>query len=176
MAYGTELALGIDFDRARPILTREGIVDVAGIETRDGWEDALDAANQKLAGRLLEVHRQVLADRFGHAEVTAANGGSPLIVTTVDGRRQEVWPFQFGYVGDVGEFGHSWPQMYRVGVSLVTRYWPTWLDVHHRHGGSGLPVILDAATMQLVDQARDALATVIPELADGVLVVSPQWY
>ena len=57
------------------------------------------------------------------------------------------------------------------GISILSRYFPVWVDWREVSGGSNDPVIFNRETLGMANSARSAIETVIPEIRTAPLAV-----
>ena len=137
----------------------------------DGYNYELAGAAQRQVGsELARIHTRLLA-RFGAVAVhpPSIGGGAQAVVTMPGGRVQRFEPFRVGMFGtDGGPFCF--------GISLWSRYWPTWLDWEHPHGGSGADFTIAKETLGLIEEARAGIAEVLPFAAGAKIAVVWQSY
>ncbi len=88
-------------------------------------------------------------------------------------RQTVVWSLEVDY--DPVEMGDE-PKDAIVGVSLVSRYFPVFLDWDQEHGGSGTVISLTPITMDQIAVARKHIAKVLPFINDAPITVKERHY
>jgi len=173
MAIGTELILELDIETVHRIAGE----DVQPKEDHeDEWEylaDLVMTANSKVETELQQAHLALARERFdsdawlGQAPNTP---GARYIVTETPEGKRELSPFAISTFGDEDN-----PHEY-MGISIYSRYFPTWLDWRYEYGGSGTSIKFDAESMEMIDEARSAIGEIIPEVLDAEIVIVQQFY
>lgn len=166
MAYGTELVFELDDATLIRLANQNPEHQPADSDLPDDEAryDLIYAAGDVVKEQLAAVHSQLLRSRFGDIRRTGIRGGAGtdyLTVTTPEGDRT------FGTF-TISEFGDE-DERQIAGISVWSRYVPTWADWRHPYGGSGAPIRFDTELHTMIEQARTAIATVIPEVENAPL-------
>lgn len=144
-------------------------VNSGGTEDPEEYKDMiLNLAGSAVDDRLAEIHRELCAARFGEPVLVNKYGYERLVYSTSVGPR-ELSSFGIQSYGYEGE-GMEW-----VGIGMTSRYSPQWTDWREAHGGSG-HFRLDAEAMEMIEEARAAIAEVIPEIKDAPCTAAPNFY
>lgn len=154
MPYGNELFLGFSGNDILPAAEALGLtIDWEGnpplgpSELVADIDKRLDGAYVKCLG-MFDFFTDIQS-QDGHYHVQ-----TPL------GRRDMVpWKLELAY--DPYECGDETADAV-LGVSLISRYFPTYLDWKDPHGGSGATLYLDATNMQMIDRARGWIVHAMP--------------
>lgn len=174
MAYGSELYVAVPLDSIPALAASCGV----------GWDGSAAPESEEftfqvedLAAALTPAVRaaqlEVIRARFDPA--AAPDRGGFVAAATPAGMRR-FGPWEFEVDGDPVELGDRWPDDFAAGVSVWSRYFPAFADWRHPHGGSGAPITLAGETLEMFDQARDALAGRIPLFARAVPTVKFRHY
>lgn len=172
MAYGHEVMFILDRSDVRNYAIRYIAKHGADDETRElisgGYEDdpnewdavACGLMNSLIEDDLRQVHLDLVKAFFDETATLSVEHGLAHISAVTGSGRLEFRAFSVEPAGDEDE-----PQT--LGISLLSRYRPTWLDWRDEHGGSAGPVILTDEMTALIASARKALVPVVPEIADA---------
>lgn len=187
MPQSTELILELKWDTVRRIA--QEFLDTADQEKlkSDGWDIAflksdgsedpdehkmmmIDMAGMAVNNRLADIHLDLCQKRWSGARVgkDADYGFRSTLIDTPEGKR-EMSCF------DLAPFGYEDEPYELVGIGMTARYYPTWIDWRDPHGGSG-SFRLDAEAMEMIEEARAAIAEVIPEIKDAPCTAAPNFY
>lgn len=127
----------------------------------------VDLAAERLGAPLATVHARLVRARFDPAAFASDIHGAPgrgyLTARTPAGRRTFA-PFR------LCEFGRPGGAAPVAGVPLCGGYLPTWVDWRHEAGASAV-LALREDTLAMIDEARRALAAVIPQIADAATLL-----
>jgi hypothetical protein len=168
MAYGYEIVLALSDDDLDTL--------VPGFEPEDD-EDENDVRRELISAippavreGLTAAHRTVLQARFGTVTSEESYGLVDLAAETPAGPRTfSGWSIEC--------FGPEDAPAAVVGVSLYGRYQPNWLDWRHAAGGSDAAYAIDSPeAVEMISEARQALAAVVPAFANAPLTVVLQHY
>lgn len=172
MAYGHEVMFILDRSDVRNYAICYIAEHGADDETRElisgGYEDdpnewdavACGLMNSLIEDDLRQVHLDLVKAFFDETATLSVEHGLAHISAVTGSGRLEFRAFSVEPAGDEDE-----PQT--LGISLLSRYRPTWLDWRDEHGGSAGPVILTDEMTALIASARKALVPVVPEIADA---------
>jgi hypothetical protein len=131
-------------------------------EARSEWKYTVSGfAGVQVDEQLRQVHLRLIRARF---DPSAYLGQDRYILANTPRGPREFSPFSIGGAGDEDE-----PPTY--GISIVSRYFPVWVDWAHSSGGSHVPIVLNEPVMEMADEARSAIAEVIPEIATAPLAI-----
>lgn len=168
MAYGHELFIGFrGKEKIDEIAERLGIKINFGPLSVDGPpefdpQSALDEINNKLEKvwhtAITGLGIEVLRPADTHSRYL-----NYFVVRTPTGLR-EMSPWHLGFDYDPHEMGDS-PEDAIFGVSLISRYRPTFLDWDERHGGSGGIISINSTTIVNIAIARKNIEIVLPSFA-----------
>lgn len=141
------------------------------------------ADNAALNARLEQAQRDAFAEMgmklINPANIKKTNGRSCdadyLYVEGLDGKVRQTchWGLEVDY--DPHEMGHEKEDML-IGVSLISRYFPVFLDWDKDHGGSGDTVILTPELLKSIEIARKHLSKVLPFIQDAPIVFRERFY
>lgn len=182
MAYGNELMFVLDW----PVLTRlarehvnqtprpehvsdDGIefvnTDYLALDNDDDRSEwcyiVSSDANARVEKQLADVHLQLVRSHF---DLEARFGDNDYILANTGAGPREFSTFNIAASGP-----EDGPLTY--GISILSRYFPVWVDWRTTHGGSNDPVILNVETLEMAELARAAIRPVIPEIKDAPLGV-----
>jgi len=180
MALGTELFLAVT--------GREQIDKVlADLHLTYDWDsrefgpaDVLDSINERLA----TAHKKSLLDlgleivdpsRLKRSDGQKVEAGNYLFVKGTDGIIRETDRFILDVYYDPHEMGEE-PEHAVLGVSLISRYFPVYLDWQKEHGGSGDPISLTPDVLRQIAIARGHISTVLPFIADAPIAIKELHY
>jgi hypothetical protein len=121
----------------------------------DKTEDALRAAHLELIRRKFDPKATFNRDRY-------------IVANTPEGRR-EFSTFS------VGQFAMEDDESPAVGIAIADRYFPVWADWRDPHGTSG-DFTFDAELLEMIEEARQAIAEVIPEVKTAAVQTKLCWY
>lgn len=166
MGYGTELIFALDRPTIHKYLQDGTAIprDPAALEAFYEY-DAVESIDPAIQTLLAAVHEQLVKQHIDpNAQFVTRSFGPPsLQVTHAKLTKPHVLtPFAIESFGD-----EEGPRT--LGITLFSRYFPTWVDWREPHGGSGNPIILDAETLRMVELARNAIAPILPEIVDAPL-------
>jgi len=181
MAYGSELYLGLVGEQ----LTMDVLKSI-GLQyiKEKGYEFGYLSEDKSLHNRLKQAHYDALTER-GLTVIDPSgvlDRGNPMkpddhyvYVQGTDGvvRKTCVWGLEVDY--DPREMGHTKDDML-VGVSLISRYFPVFLDWDKEHGGSGDTISLTPDVLKNIEIARKHLAKVLPFIAQAPIVFRERHY
>jgi hypothetical protein len=175
VAYGNEGALLLRWDEAEALARRLGVTwePPNGHARADFWEQIVGGLGAELEPVLRETHIELLTDRCG--EVTQSDNGRHLLVSH-NGEQRLVTPFYLELFGDDDCLSHLWPEEHAVGVVLLSRSYPVWVDLDHPRGGSTRAVVCGPETSALIEQARTAISARVPEFRDAPFALVPTCY
>ena len=182
MAYGSELYLGmIGIKETQDTLKSLGLgfdVEQYGYFIHD------NPASKAIRGALKIAHKDALEER-GLKIIPASSlncGGKSVkadphyvYVQGLDGvvRQTCVWGLEVDY--DPMEMGHR-PDDVLVGVSLISRYFPVYLDWDKEHGGSGDGIALTMNVLKDIEIARKHIEKVLPFIKTAPIVFRERHY
>jgi hypothetical protein len=176
MAYGGELFLGmVGEEPTMQILASMGL----SYERFEG----LGIENTPLAAALKQAHREALEElglKVHEASAVKRSDGRAcdegyVYVEGPDGkvRQTSIWDLEVDY--DPDEMGHEKEDML-VGVSLISRYFPVFLDWDKDSGGSGDTISLTPDVLNKIEIARKHLSKVLPFIQDAPIVFRERHY
>ncbi len=196
MAYGTELILGFGYPKLIEVAEAIGIkITFDGDDPPEEFMDeaAMDAINTKLEKAWTKAIRDGLGltvacgmehykrggtgrealfvSLTGAALTPGTECDDPAILKSI----RQAQPFNLGLYYDPDECGDSKEDAV-FGISLITRYYPCFLDLDKPHGGSGDVVKLDKATLAKIEIARAAIVTVLPQWDHAEIIVKELHY
>lgn len=188
MAYGSELYLGVlGIEAVKVKLKALNIKTVEeGIEGYLDF-DYEDCPNfQKIQQDLVKAHRHAL-EEIGlkiidpKDIVVSIDTGRPVdtdnyfYVLGLDGviRRTNIWLLEIEY--DPFEMGHT-PIDMLLGVSLISRYNPVYLDWTKDSGGSGDDLVFSPDVMSNIEIARKHISKVLPFIEDVPMIFRQRHY
>ena len=175
MPYSNVLLLTISHEASASLARRLGAPVDAGRFTEERYRSQVEEPLHKLlAPALHAAHLEVLAAHFPDVHEARGRWGNEIVATTPAGRRT-FHPFEFYLYGDEGECGDAWPTDFLPGVSLVSRYKPTFLDWRDDVGTAG-DFVFNAETMAMIEEARTAIAARVPEFAEAIVAVKFLFY
>lgn len=174
MPYGNELFLGFSGDDIAPAVQALGLTLEWDGDPYLQPDDVRAAIDEKLDA----AYRQTLGmfDFFSEVkrEDSVSRGVGYYIVTTPLGKRtMSPWELELAY--DPHECGDE-PQDAVFGVSLISRYFPTYLDWKEPHGGSGNTIYLDGINMLMIDQARAFIVHAMPNFSAARICIKTKFY
>jgi hypothetical protein len=172
MAYGSELYLGLVGEH--PVLNT---LRSLGLEY-----DPDNGIFEKYA--LLEKAQREAFEEMGMkiidpAKIKKSNGRKLdtgyLYIEGLDGkiRQTSIWALEVDY--DPHEMGHTKDDML-IGVSLISRYFPVFLDWPKDSGGSGDTISLTPDILENIEIARKHLSKVLPFIQDAPIVFRERHY
>lgn len=174
MAYGSELYLGLVGEQ--PALDT---LKSLGLE----YDPASGLDTTTLDAKLEQAHRDALTEMgltvIDPVHIKRSDGGPPdadyLYVQGPDGKVRQTrhWTLEIDY--DPREMGHEKDDML-VGVSLISRYFPVFLDWDKDHGGSGDTVSLTPDILKNIEIARKHISKVLPFIQDAPIVFREKHY
>ncbi len=134
------LGLSVDFDSGD--VTPDESYNQISTNIKGAWREAIGELGLEIIG----------ADRWGY----------PIARTPTGNRVMTPWDLRLYY--DPDEMGDE-PEHAIFGISLITRYKPTFLDWAKEHGGSGDVITLNIDTMVKIQVARRHIEKVLPIFA-----------
>jgi hypothetical protein len=168
MAYGTELFIGFKGKEKIDEIATELNLKV-GLDGEITPENIIWATNV-----LLKKAWRDAIDEIGLEFVRAADNPRFFIVNTPSGIREMVpWDLELYY--DPDEMGEE-PEHAIFGISLISRYFPTFLDWASEHGGSGDIITLDSQTLINIQIARKHIEKVLPSFAKAEVHIKELHY
>ena len=175
MAYGSELYLGIVGEQ--PTIA---VIQSLGLEYSP--EDGL-AEDTALDAKLKKAHHDALTEMglivIDPINIKRSDGRPPdagyAYVQGLDGKVRQtcIWGLEIDY--DPREMGHTKDDIL-VGVSLVSRYFPVFLDWASEHGGSGDTISLTPDVVKNIEIARKHLSKVLPFIQNAPIVFRERHY
>jgi len=175
MAYGSELYLGVTGEQSTLTILKD-----LGLEydPTDGLAEntTLDARLEKAQHDALEEIGMEIIDPI---HISRSDGRPAdidyIYVKGLDGkiRQTGIWALEVDY--DPNEMGHEKDDML-VGVSLISRYFPVFLDWANEDGGSGESVSLTPDILKNIEIARKHLSKVLPFIQDAPIVFRERHY
>jgi hypothetical protein len=182
MAYGSELYLGyVGIQALHNTMNSMGIALKIDDDIDFADEAQIDAINE----RLKQAHRDALTEiglkiidpsRINRSDGRKVDtGGRYIFVQGLDGKIREMvqWSLEIDY--DPYEMGQTMDDVL-VGVSLVSRYFPVFLDWKEDNGGSGDTISLTPDVLATIEVARKHIAKVLPFIADAPIVFREMHY
>lgn len=177
MAYGNELYLGIVGEQ--PVLdtlkslgleySNDGILENDRFMfIEDGLKNAHRDALIEMGLEIIDPSRIIRSGRRkldeGYVYVSGPDGKV---------RQTSIWRLEVDY--DPREMGHEKSDML-IGVSLISRYFPVFLDWNKESGGSGDTISLTPDVLANIEIARKHLSPVLPFIADAPIVFRERHY
>lgn len=176
MAYGQELFLGV---MGMPAIAQA--IDGVGLawtdddgflpesrekEIQAGLKDAQKAALEELGLKLIEPEQIKGGDKLdrGYFYVQGPDG----VV-----RQTCIWGLELHY--DPDECGDT-EETAVCGVSLISRYFPVFLDWDKKHGGSGDPISLTPDALRQIEVARKHISKVLPFIGHAPITIKEKHY
>lgn len=179
MAFGSELYLGImGYESVMSMIKDLGLEysDDEGLVVTDRYKDL----QAQLAKAHTDALREMGLEVYDHTQIQRSDGSSPspnyVYVKGRDGKVREtcIWSLEVDY--DPREMGHRKEDML-VGVSLISRYFPVFLDWNKDCGGSGDTISLTPEVLENIEIARKHLAGVLPLfIAEAPIVFRERHY
>lgn len=181
MAYGSELFLGFVGEQAvDQMVSGLGLSWDTAYGDKDILEDArLNEINaqlkivhkdalEELGLKIIDRSKLVIKNNFT-GEENVAPDRDHVYIQAPDGTVHElsVWHLSLDY--DPREMGHT-PEDMLIGVSLISRYFPVFLDWMKESGGSGDTISLTPDVLANIEIARKHLAKVLPFIKDAPIV------
>jgi len=164
MAYGTELALILDRELLIKYLIPGTLDGLDGDDLEDFLAyEAIEHVDDSVGSKLISIHLDLVKTHLD-PNATVDQSGYVTVNSSEFSGSVQLSPFSIEALSD-----EDGPVTY--GISLISRYFPTWIDWKEPHGGSGDPIILDEPTLKMAELARVALSEVIPELLTAPLGV-----
>ncbi len=169
MATGTELYLAIQgMEDVNTVLADLGLIY--------DWDDGRlspEATLDAIDATLKVAHSEALTE-LGML-VSSLEDPHFVVVRGLDDvlRQTSVWTLEVDY--DPDEMGDK-PEHAIVGVSLISRYFPVFLDWNQNHGGSGEMISLTPTTLEWIAVARKHIARVLPFINDAPITVKERHY
>lgn len=193
MAYGSELYLGIVGQLpVKALLEQMGIKYTTRVTSSRGRQvDDIDLVKDEnlkhISDGLKVAHKDALEDmgleiidpsRIARSDGKAVEAYKGYVyVQGLDGvvRQTSIWNLEIDY--DPREMGHE-PQDVLLGVSLISRYFPVFLDWNKEHGGSGDPdmFVLTPDRLKTIEIARKHIAKVLPFIQDAPIIFRERHY
>lgn len=181
MAYGSELFLGFVGEQAV-----DQMVSGLGLSWDTAYGDKYileDARLNEIQSLLKIVHKDALQEMgltiIEHSKLkiknnfTGEDNVSPesdhVYVQAPDGTIHELSVWQLSLDYDPREMGHT-PEDMLIGVSLISRYFPVFLDWMKESGGSGDTISLTPDVLANIEIARKHLAKVLPFIQHAPIV------
>jgi hypothetical protein len=194
MAFGTELILGWHGrQRVEDIVTRLGftfkMVDPSSPRFSPRAdiqpESLLESINEKLERvwpKAFEVFPEFAKDNPDRLALKKATmtirtdyKRKGIAIFRGDKGLHEINPWGLFLSHDPDECGDTDEEMV-FGISLTSRYFPTFLDWKDQHGGSGCLVLFNPDTIRAIEYARSVISEVIPEITEATPLVKSFWY
>ncbi len=175
MAYGSELYLGLVGEQ----VTLDTVKSL-GLQwaARDGLSE-----DKSLQDKLRRAQREALKEMgmnvVSAKDVTRSDGRPAddgyFYVVGLDNKVRQtcIWDLEVHY--DPRECGHK-PEDMLIGVSLISRYFPVFLDWDKESGGSGETISLTPDVLKNIEIARKHLAPVLPFIATAPIVFRERYY
>jgi hypothetical protein len=176
MAYGSELFLGVlGIKNVTEAWKSVGVTwapfdDIERDEIDKALKNAHAAALQELGMELIDKSRIQRSD--GKPVKTDPHY---VYVQGTDGVLRETIPWRLELSYDPGEMGHE-PEDVMLGVSLVSRYFPTFLDWDKESGGSGDTIALTPTILSQIEIARKYITPIVPFIKDAPIIFRPMHY
>lgn len=193
MAYGSELYLGIvGMLPVKTLLSQLGVGYTVSVTSRgSGQMEIVDLVEDErlkaISDDLAVAHKDALEEmglkiidpsRLQRSDGRTVNAMKGYIyVQGLDGvvRETHVWDLEIDY--DPFEMGHE-PIDMLLGVSLISRYFPVFLDWMKESGGSGDPdmYVLTPDRLKNIEIARKHIAKVLPFIQDAPIIFRERHY
>lgn len=174
MAYGNEVVLGfVGALKIRELLAQLGFEDPEPLaEDMDKWlSECCDDINMFLAQQdMQDSHRRTL-ELAGFAFVKALDHDSAQYATPAGPRRFTQFQVELFWDQDMEPL----PEQAVLGVSLSSRYVPTFLDWRDEHG-TLYPIVFDDEMNTLIFLATEELTRVLPWMTDAKVIVLERHY
>lgn len=181
MAYGSELFLGFVGEQ-----TVDKVVADLGLswDTEFGSKDISEDDRLTEINNLLKVAHKIALEELGltiidqsrlkiknnfTGEEDVASTSGHVYVQAPDGTIHELTSWHLAFVYDPDEMGHK-PEDMLIGVSLISRYFPVYLDWMKESGGSGDTISLTPDVLANIEIARKHLAKVLPFIQNAPIV------
>lgn len=172
MPYGLSAYHQVSASQVAALAARLGEAwEPPGARLESDWEyreRIVDPIAEQVAEPLATAHLDLIRTYFDpDAQFTPARVPvmSHVTAETPAGRR-EFRVFSLELSGDTINVGDPWPDGYILGVTLATRYHPTWMDWRDERG-----IFQFAPDDGAYQAAVAAIAAAVPELADGQCAV-----
>lgn len=172
MAYGTELILGWSGIRnINPILNDLGLdVDLENLDVIPN--STLENLNQML----LSIYPNALLALPGLTGATLTNlTNGYFVLQNSPVKPVKLIPWSFGLYYDPDEVGDT-PDSACFGISLISRYFPTFLDWRHSHGQSGDHIVFTSEFLEGIEIAKKYIRSVIPQIDQSNIVIQQIHY
>jgi hypothetical protein len=170
MAYGTELFIGFRGREHIDLIAKELGLEIEWDDEGGDFAD-LDKLEQ-LNDRLKLCWLSAITD-LGLNVASAVDPEYPTIATPTGSRMMSPWRLSFYY--DCHEMGDTEDDAI-LGISLITRYFPTFLDWRCDHGGSGDVITLNEGTMACIEVAKKHIIKVLPSFENAVIHIKELHY
>ncbi len=171
MADGTELILGwrgrTEIDRVATVLDFSVDWSIPDLVINLNLEAVQDDL-KRVYRPALEAIPELKGCKFGKLQGRHARQDLVGVKTPLGVRGMRPWSLELHF--DPHEYCEEEDDAV-LGVSLVTRYNPTFLDWRSKHGGSGDVLSFDFTTQRDIAIARKYLSSVVPEFASADLHV-----
>lgn len=181
MPTGTELLLGLRGEAAI-----EGVAHSLGLKYNWEASEFLPVGLFEAIEKELAVHHKDAVTELGYELIDPARirqNGKPLekagegyvYLRDPSGviRQTCIWGLQVFF--DPHEMGEQKSDAV-IGVSLVSRYFPVFLDCDKEHGGSGDPIELSPGVLGQIEIARRHLSKTLPFIKTAPIVVKEMFY
>lgn len=175
MAYGSELYLGF--------VGEQSVLDILKALGLEYSEDEGLAENASMDKLLEKAHHDAIVEMglkiLDPSRIKKSNGRTVdadyAYVLGLDGKIRQtcIWRLEVDY--DPREMGHEKEDML-VGISLVSRYFPVFLDWNKDHGGSGDTMSLTPDILKNIEIARKHISKVLPFIQDAPIVFRERHY
>lgn len=197
MPTGSELILGFGHPKFYGVIEELGLV-IDEEEIDIGPDDVIKTINSHLEKAWLDCLRNDLKLVLRRAKVQyrpdyiapaqwyvcktdeAKNADENLPFSGKPGDKledhfQAAQPFGLGFYYDPDEIGDRIEDAI-FGISLITRYYPCFLDLDKPHGGSGDVIRFNKETNQKIEIARTAIIKYFPQWAEAEAIVKELFY
>lgn len=174
MSYSLQAYYQVTVDQVVAVAERLDVDFRAPTEKDGSWDYrklVVDPLADAMQPALTETHLELLrhsVDPAAHYPAPGEHDGNGPLRTdlAVVNGHQQLRPFRMVHAGDEYEIGDEWPAGYIFGVTLATRYKPTFLDWETEHGIH--QYTHDDRRFRL---AQEAIVRPFPEFAGGTLAV-----
>jgi len=173
MATGIELILGV-MGRSK-IDEVVKALDLAITWDENGADLPETTMGHYLDRRLQTVHQAALTEVGLHVEPPKDPIYDYLLVKGLDGIARKTASFGLSLYYDPYEMGDE-PETAVFGVSLISRYFPVFLDWQKESGGSGDTIVLDPETLKLIEIGRRHISSVLPFIETAPIIVKELFY
>ena len=177
MGYGNELIIGW-YGRSEI----EKACDRIGLGLRVDWDER-DVENLESLQTQIEaiwpdaIRELIIPHEMDVSRIKHPRHGEDVYVIhpLKEQHGHEITPWSCWLYYDPDEMGDT-EDMAVFGVSLITRYKPTFLDWRETHGGSGNNFPLNPKNISDIEMARSYLSSVVPVFGTAYTNFVSRWY